>query len=125
MIVAIGSDLIDVARIEGLWRRRGDAFLARILAPAERDYCRGLAQPAPSLAARFAAKEAVMKCLGTGWAQGVGFRDIEVVRSDSGAVNVALHGVAAATADRLGIRRVHLTLSHERGLALAFAVAEG
>ncbi len=124
MIVAVGVDVVPIARIEGLLARAGDRTYARLCTIAEADYCRSRANPAESLAARFAAKEAVMKCLRTGWAQGIGFAQIEVVRDAHGAVGVLLHGTAAACAAERGIRRLHLSLSHAGGTATAFVVAE-
>lgn len=123
LIVATGTDLVEIHRIQDLLRRRGRRFLDRVYRRAERDYCMSRPRPAESLAARFAAKEAAMKCLGTGWTDGVGFRDVEVTRSAAGAVGLALHGAAAARAARLGISRMHLSLSHSDALALAFVVA--
>lgn len=125
MIVSIGSDLVAIDRVAALWQRRGDAFLSRVFTAAERSYCLGLAAPAPSFAARFGAKEAVMKCLGTGWTAGVRFVDIEVVRTASGGVSIRLHGEAAVCAAARQIERFHLTLSHDGGHALAVAIAEG
>lgn len=124
MIVGVGVDQIEIERIARLCREGGARFLARVYTAAERDYCLGQQDPAPSFAARFCAKEAVMKCLGTGWTQGVTFASIEVRRNPGGAVEVHLEGVAAETARRLGIRRVHLSLSHDGTRAIAFAVAE-
>jgi holo-[acyl-carrier protein] synthase len=123
MIVAVGVDTIAIARIAALWQRSGARFLHRVFTADELAYCLGRAQPAAALAARFAAKEAVMKCLGTGWAQGVGFRQIDVRRLATGAVAVALSGAAAAHAARRGIATVHLSLSHSETDAVAFAVA--
>lgn len=125
MIVGIGSDLVAIDRIAALWQRRGDAFLGRVFTAAERSYCLGLAAPAASLAARFGAKEAVMKCLGTGWTDGIRFVDIEVVRNGNGAVGIQLHGKAATHAAARQIGRIHLTLSHDAGHAMAVAIAEG
>lgn len=124
MIVAVGVDTVAVERIGGLWQRAGDRFLARVFTAGEREHCLQASRPAESLAARFAAKEAVLKCLGTGWAAGIGFTHVEVVRRPGGAVNVRLHGPAAVRARDLGIRAVHLSLTHAAGLATAFAVAE-
>lgn len=125
MIVAVGVDMIELARIQRLLEHGSDRFLQRVFTAGERDYCLSRHRPVESLAARFCAKEAVMKCLGTGWAQGVGFQQIEVLRSRDGAVAVGLHAVAAARAAAAGIRSVHLSLSHTEHHAIAFAVAEG
>lgn len=124
MIVAIGVDSVDIARIEALWQRGRERFLQRIYGERELAYCLLRARPAESLAARFCAKEAVMKCLGTGWAEGLAFRQIEVLRDAAGAVRIGLHGAAAARAAALGIRRLHLSLTHTATLASAFVVAE-
>ncbi len=124
MIHTIGTDLIEIERIETVYERTGERFLARILTDREREYCLGKTRPASSIAARFAAKEAVMKCLGTGWAEGVTFRDIEVTRVASGAPGLQLHGRSAEIATEQGITRWHLTLSHSRDHAMAMVVAE-
>ena len=116
---------MDLDRIQKLCDAQGERFLSRVFTPAEAAYCSEKAQPAASLGARFAAKEAVMKCLGTGWAEGVGFRQIEVVRTDRGAVGIRLTGRAAEVAADLGIARVHLSVSHTDSHAVAMAVAEG
>jgi holo-[acyl-carrier protein] synthase len=124
MIFAVGVDTVEVARIQSLWQRSGERFLARVFTAAERDYCLAAARPAESLAARFAAKEATLKCLRTGWSERLGFRQVEVVREASGAVAIRLHGAAAETAARHGIQRLHLSLSHDGGAAVAFVLAE-
>ncbi len=124
VIVAVGVDLIEVERIQRLWAEGGDRFLARVFTPQERAYCLARANPAESLAARFAAKEAVMKCLGTGWAAGVGFAQIDVTVDARGAPGVSLAGVAAELAAAAGIGRIHLSLTHTASAAVAFAVAE-
>jgi holo-[acyl-carrier protein] synthase len=125
MIHSNGVDLVEVARVERALREHGERFLARVYTAGERAYCLAKARPGPSLAARFAAKEAVMKCLGTGWSDGVGFAQIEVVRDRRGAPSLVLHGRAAERARELGIRRWHLSLTHTEHGALAFAIAEG
>lgn len=124
MIVAVGVDAVSVPRIQALWASSGERFLQRVCTAAEADYCRSRHRPAESLAARFCAKEAVMKCLGGGWTRGVTFRDIEVVRDGLGAVSVRLSGGAAAAALRRGIHHFHLSLSHTAELAIATVVAE-
>ena len=123
-IVGIGVDTVAIARIEDLLARGGARFLDRVYTEREQDYCRGRHRPGESLAARFCAKEAVMKCLGTGWANGVTFRQIEVRRDPTGAVGVELFGTARERAAALGIARVHLSLTHDGAMATAFAVAE-
>ena len=124
MIRSNGVDLVEVARIERMLETHEERFLARVFTEGERAYCLRKARPGPSLAARFAAKEAVMKCLGTGWSGGVGFRQIEVVRAASGAPSLQLHGRALEVADELGIARWHLSLTHTEHGALAFVIAE-
>ncbi len=125
VIVGVGVDIVAVARIQKLLDREKDGFLARAFTATERDYCLKRGRPAESLAARFAAKEAVMKVLGTGWAEGVGFLQVEVVRNDKGNPGLKLTGEAAAVAKKLGIGKLHLSLSHCTDHAVALAVAEG
>lgn len=124
MIVATGVDVLEIARMQRLLARGAERFFARVFTPDELAYCRSKSDPAASFAARFCAKEAVMKCLGTGWAEGIGFADIEVVRDERGAVRVRLHRAAAERARTLRIATVHLSLSHSEHTAIAFAVAE-
>lgn len=123
MIVAIGTDLVAIARFERVLQERPERFVTRVFTESERSYCESKPNPAESYAARFAAKEAILKCLGTGWARGLGFQDIEVVRDELGAVAATLHGVAAERAKELGIAQVHVSISHAEDHALAFAVA--
>ena len=125
MIRGVGVDLVSVARIAAMAERHGDRFLQRVFQPAELDYCAGRAHRDECLAARFAAKEAVLKCLGTGQADGLTLQQVEVVRDAAGAVSVHLHGASKARAAALGVTTVHLSLSHEQGRAVAFAVVEG
>lgn len=123
MITGIGIDTVAIARIEALWRRGGERFLRRVYTTDEVRYCLARARPGESLAARFAAKEAVMKCLGTGWSQGVGFLQIEVLPLPTGPA-VRLHGRAAEVARLRGIRSVHLSMTHGDRDAVACAIAE-
>ena len=118
-MLTTGVDIIEIDRIAAVLARYGDRFLRRVFTPAEIAYCR---RRAPNLAARFAAKEAVMKSLGTGF-RGVGWRDVEVIRAPSGAPGVRLHGRARRRAQRLGITEIAISLSHSRDYALAFAAA--
>ncbi|MFN9947868.1 MAG: holo-ACP synthase [Planctomycetota bacterium] len=125
MIRGIGVDSVASARLAALLAAQGYRLWQRLCTEAEAQYCRSRARPAESLAARFAAKEAAMKCLGTGWSAGVGFRDVEVTRNDDGAVGLRLVGAAAARAAALGIERWHVSLTHTDDVATAFVVAEG
>ena len=115
-----GVDIIEISRVRQVLDRYGRRFLDRIFTPGEIAYCRGRA---PNLAARFASKEAVMKALGTG-VRGVGWKDIEVVRQESGAPSIVLHGRAQARAQRLGVFEISLSLSHSQEYAVAFVVAQ-
>ena len=111
-------DIIEIDRVAATLARFGDRFLQRIYTTGEIAYCRGRA---PQLAARFAAKEAVMKALGTG-TRGVGWQEVEVTRKRSGEPGIALHGRAATRAEKLGIDRLALSLSHSRNYAVASVV---
>lgn len=118
-MLSTGVDFIEIDRVAGVLERYGGRFLRRVFTPGEIAYCRGRA---PNLAARFAAKEAVMKSLGTGF-RGVGWRDVEVVRAPSGAPSPRLHGRALRRAERLGVTEIAISLSHSRGFAIVVAVA--
>jgi holo-[acyl-carrier protein] synthase len=122
-VVGLGVDIIEVARIRTALERHGDRFHQRICTSSEATYCQGMRDPAPFFAARFAAKEAVSKALGTGIGAQCGWLDIEVRRKASGEPFVVLHGAGAETARRLGIARVLLTLSHTENYAVAHAIA--
>lgn len=123
-ILGLGLDLCQIARIQAVIDARGERFLARVFTAGERAYCERRKQRAASYAGRFAVKEAVMKLLGTGWTRGVRWVDIEVVRKPGSAPEVVLHGATAAIAQRKGIARIHVTITHDAGLAAAVAVAE-
>ena len=123
-LVSIGSDLAQIDRLEAAFERRGTRFLDRVFTPGERAYCDARKERFTHYAGRFAVKEAVMKVLGTGWTRGVRWVDLEVVRERGAAPKLVLHGASARIAEKLGIRRIHITITHDAGLALAFAVAE-
>ena len=116
--VSVGVDVIEIERVAATLARFGDRFLERVFTEGETAYCRGRA---PQLAARFAAKEAVMKALGTG-TRGVGWREVEVTRKPTGEPGIALHGRAAERAARLGIDRIAVSLSHSRHYAVASVI---
>jgi len=121
--LGVGVDLVEVARIEKMLVERGSHVFERLLTPAERAYCEGMAHPAEHVAVRLAAKEAVYKALqGTDAARGIGWRDTEVVRSADGRPEVALSGKAAARAKEMGVTRVLLSLSHTHMTAIAMAI---
>ncbi len=124
MIVSIGIDMIEIERVAQVHVARGDRFLERVFTKAERDYCLRRTLSAQSFAARFAAKEAVMKALGTGWAAGVRWVDIEVIREPKSAPTIQLHGTAAQIAQRKKITRWHLALTHTQTTSAAFVIAE-
>ncbi|MCH8107023.1 MAG: holo-ACP synthase [Chloroflexi bacterium] len=117
-MLTTGIDIIEISRVRRVLEQYGQRFLDRIFTPAEIAYCR---ERAPNLAARFAAKEATMKALGTG-VRGVGWKDIEVVRQESGAPSIELHGRAKQRAQRLGVQEVAVSLSHSRDYAVASVV---
>ncbi len=123
-ILGLGLDLVDLDRMARLLERHGEAAVARICREGEPKRLAGPPRVA-HLAGLFAAKEAAMKALGTGWAQGVGFHQIEVTRDASGAPELRLHGSAAERARALGVERSHLTITHDGRSAAAVVVLEG
>jgi len=125
MILAVGIDIIEVERIRGSFERFGERFLSRLLRPGEIAYCLSHKYPAPHLAARFAAKEAVSKAFGTGIGAELGWQDIEVARRESGQPYVILHDGGSALFARRSGRTLHLSLSHTQNYATAVAVLEG
>ncbi|HZN55022.1 MAG TPA: holo-ACP synthase [Candidatus Polarisedimenticolaceae bacterium] len=124
MIVGLGIDVMEVERMASALREHGGRLEERVFTEAERAACASRADRVLALAARFAAKEACMKALGTGWAGGLGFRDVEVVREGEGAPRLVLSGEAARRAAGLGVVRSHVSLSHQPGLAAAVVILE-
>jgi holo-[acyl-carrier protein] synthase len=123
MIVGIGLDVVDLGRLAHLLERHGEAFVRRVCLDGEARVTSGPARTA-HVGGLFAAKEAAMKALGTGWAAGVTFRQIEVVRAPGGAPTLRLHGEAERRARALGVERSHLTISHDGRSAAAVVVLE-
>ena len=119
-MLVTGVDIIEIDRVRSVAERHGERFLKRIYTRGEVAYCRGRA---PQLASRFAAKEAVMKALGTG-ARGVSWREIEVVRLRGGPPTIHLHGRALKRAEFLGIENLAVSLSHSQDYAVASVVGE-
>jgi holo-[acyl-carrier protein] synthase len=124
MIKGIGVDTIEIDRIARVYARYNERFLNRIFAPEEKMYALRYKDPAPRLAARFAAKEACMKALGTGWSSGVRWRDIVVVNDERGKPELRLHGNAKMFFEKLPARRIHLSITHDRQRATAVVIFE-
>ncbi len=123
-ILGHGVDLVDDARIARMVEEHGDRFLERVFTQEERSHSgSGEGWRIERLAARFAAKEAVLKALGTGWRGGIAWTDVEVVKEPSGRPAVRLHGEAQAVALKLGVVAWHLSLSHAGGFSMASAIA--
>ena len=125
MVLGLGTDLTEISRIEKSITRFGERFLRRIFTPAEIAYCLTKKNHAESFAARFAAKEAGAKALGTGIARGVGWQDFEVLRAPSGRPTLVLHHRASRLATALGVTHTAITLTHSRDTALAVVILEG
>jgi holo-[acyl-carrier protein] synthase len=124
MVLGLGTDLIETRRVEESIARFGERFLERIFTAGEIAYCQRKKNAAESFAARFAAKEAGAKALGTGISRGVTWKEFEVRREASGRPTLHMSGRAAELAEGLGVKRVQLSLTHSRELALAVVVAE-
>jgi holo-[acyl-carrier protein] synthase len=124
MILGIGTDLADVARIGKSAERFGERFLTRIYTVQERAYAMKRANWAERLAARFAAKEAGMKAIGTGLTGGVSWQHFEVANEPSGRPTLRLHGVALSVANAMGVRRISVSLTHSKEIAFAVVILE-
>ena len=124
MIVGTGVDLAEVDRIREAIERHGQRFIERIYTPAEIAYVERKANRFERYAARFAAKEAGMKAIGTGWSRGVRWRDFEVANLPSGRPTLQFHGAAAQFADRLGVRNIALSITHTAVQAMAIVILE-
>jgi holo-[acyl-carrier protein] synthase len=124
MIVGIGVDLVAIERMRALVRRHGDRVRHKLFTVRELEECDQRADPGECLAARFAAKEATLKAIGTGKMPDTRWTDIEVVRNDDGRPELVLSGRVRALADQLGVGRALVSLSHEREMAAAFVVLE-
>ena len=124
MILGTGVDLAEVDRIREAIERYGARFLHRIYTPAEIAYCERKANKYERFAARFAAKEAGMKAIGTGWRGGIRWRDFEVVNLSSGRPTLRLSGVAQEIANRMGAKSIHLSLTHTASMSLAHVILE-
>ena len=124
VIIGMGVDLAEVGRIEKAIERHGEAFLRRVFTVAEREYCDRFRNRFERYAGRFAAKEAAMKALGTGWRRGVRWVDFEVVREKGGRPTIRLDGEARKIAEELGVKRIALSITHTEMQALAQVIFE-
>ena len=124
MIVGVGIDVIQNDRIRDSIARFGPRFLNRIYTQTEIDYCANCGDPAIHYAARFAAKEAGMKAIGTGWKRGVRWKDLEVANLPSGRPTLRLHGEAAKIAERLGVKSILLSITHTAQFGMAQVILE-
>jgi holo-[acyl-carrier protein] synthase len=124
MVLGIGTDMIEIERMQASFDRFGERFLARIFTPEEVTYCMRKKNAAESLAARFAAKEAGAKALGTGISRGVSWTEIEVHRRPGERPTLHWSGRAAELAQKMGVKRTSLSLTHSRQLAMAVVIVE-
>ncbi len=124
-ILGIGTDIIECLRIAQMIERHGELFLTRVYTPREIEYCTARKAATQHYAGRWAAKEAVLKALGTGWSRGISWTDVEVRNDAGGAPRIALAGGARTACERLGIANMLITISHCRSHATAFAIAVG
>jgi len=124
-ILGTGIDIVETARIAESIKRHGEKFLARVFTAGEREYCAAMRKPETFYAARFAAKEAISKAFGTGFGAQLGWLDIDIRRKASGEPFVILSGDGAATAKRLGVTEIRISMSHSDHYAVANALAIG
>jgi holo-[acyl-carrier protein] synthase len=122
-ILAHGIDLVDFARIEQMLSRHGERFLERVFTAAEQAYARGNRNQIEKLSGRFAAKEAVLKLIGTGWRGSIAWTDIEVINDSSGRPIVNLSGEVKKISENLGISQISISITHTANFAIASAVA--
>lgn len=125
MIKGHGVDIIEISRIREMCERHGDRFVERVFTAREAGYCREHKDPYPRFAARFAAKEAALKVVGTGWRDGIAWTDVEVVNAPSGAPTLRVSGLVKARARELGIECWSISLSHSRDFAVASVIGTG
>jgi len=126
VVLGLGVDLIEIERVaEALERKSGPRFEKRVFTAGEIEYCRSMSNPYPHFAARFAAKEAVMKAFGTGWSAEVNWQGIEVVRDKLGKPHIKFNDKTAELANKLGARVAQVSLSHDKGRAMAVALLTG
>ena len=125
MIVGLGVDIAEVGRMKAAIERHGQTFLRRVYTSQEQEYCERFKNKYERYAGRFAAKEAAMKALGTGWSRGVRWVDVEVVREKGGRPTMKLAGEAAKIAERMGVKNIALSITHTGEQAFAQVIFEG
>jgi holo-[acyl-carrier protein] synthase len=123
-IVGTGIDIVECLRIAQMIERHGELFITRVYTDAEIEYCTARKAATQHYSGRWAAKEAVLKALGTGWRRGISWRDIEIRNDRNGAPTVNLRAGARDVMEKAGIRRLHVSISHCRSFAVAHVVAE-
>jgi holo-[acyl-carrier protein] synthase len=124
-VLGIGTDIVECLRIAQMIERHGELFINRVYTDHEIEYCRGRKAATQHYAGRWAAKEAVLKALGTGWRRGISWRDVEVRNKPGGRPVIALRGGARDALEKLGVREVLISISHCRSHATAYAMALG
>jgi holo-[acyl-carrier protein] synthase len=124
-IIGIGTDIIECLRIAQMIERHGELFITRVYTPHEIQYCQSRKMATQHFAGRWAAKEAVLKALGTGWRKGISWRDVEIRNEPGGNPTVALRGGARDVVEELGITQMLVSISHCRSHATAYALAQG
>jgi holo-[acyl-carrier protein] synthase len=124
-ILGIGTDIIECLRIAQMIERHGELFIRRVYTDHEIAYCSTKKAATQHYAGRWAAKEAVLKALGTGWVRGISWRDVEIRHKPGGAPTIALRGGAKEVFEHSGAKAMHISISHCRSHAIAYAIAEG
>jgi len=124
-ILGIGTDIVECLRIAQMIERHGELFITRVYTEHEIQYCQSRKLATPHFAGRWAAKEAVLKALGTGWRRGISWRDVEIHNEPGGRPTVRLRGGARDVVEQLGISQMLISISHCRSHATAYALAEG
>lgn len=124
MIIGIGTDIISVERIKNIIDKRGERFLSHVFTAREREYCQSKKSPWVHFAGRFAAKESVFKVIKTGWGLGIRWKDVEILRRQNGEPEISLKGKTKLMVEKKGIKRILLSISHDRKYAMATAIGE-
>jgi len=124
-IIGIGTDITECARIASMIERHGELFTDRVYTDLENEYCSSRKAAVLHYAGRWCAKEAILKAIGTGWVRGITWRDMEIRNDEAGRPTVAIRGGVKEVVERLGIAKLHISISHSDHYATATAIAEG